>query len=210
MPFEAIWCTCLKWPVTPKRLVLERNGLKFGTWGTPETRGTFHLVVFNANLGSFGALECLKMECSSKTTGLKAKRTEIWDSEILVYMGQGYIFLGLRVIWGLFACTYIKMGCNSKQLALERNGLKFGTRGAGQSQYMVYRWPCSAQGHFEVIRCICLKMVCNSKKGWLYSEWDWNFVLRHTSSTYMGYLWPCSVQGHLGVICCTCLKLACN
>ncbi len=61
-----------------------------------------------------------------------AKRTEHWDSGVLncrinVYMlhiwpcsGQG----NFRVI----RCTFLKMACNSK-MSVERNGMKFGTRG---------------------------------------------------------------------------------
>ncbi len=35
---------------------------------------------------------------------------------------------------------------------VEQNGVKFETWG-GSSTYMGYFWPCSIQGHDEVIRC---------------------------------------------------------
>ena len=49
-----------------------------------------------------------------------------------------------------------------KQLALERNEMKFGL--CGRCHMTIgYLWHFRVQGHFEVIRCTYLKMNCNSK-----------------------------------------------
>ena len=45
-----------KWLVSPKRLAIKQNGLKFGTLGDNHTGGTFDLVMFKVVLGSFGTL----------------------------------------------------------------------------------------------------------------------------------------------------------
>ncbi len=75
-----------------QRLVIEQNGLKFGDSGILVTQiyDTFDLVWFNVILESFGALECLKMSCISKTVGRRAKLGDIWESWILV-AHMGYI-----------------------------------------------------------------------------------------------------------------------
>ncbi len=41
--------------------------------------------------GCFGVIRCscLKMSCNSKVTGHRAKRTEIWESDILVLWAHG-------------------------------------------------------------------------------------------------------------------------
>ncbi len=81
--------------------------------------GYFDLVVF-AILGSFGA-------CNSKTTGHRAKWTEIGDSGTLVVD-----------IWGTFYCRYMgylllfrdvlgSFGVLVSRLVVKQNGLEFGT-----------------------------------------------------------------------------------
>ncbi len=80
--FGVIWCTCLKWTVTGKRLVVEQNGVKFGTVVT-HIWGAFDVVGFKVILESFGALFSKRL-VTQKTAGHGAKRTEIYDPRTLV------------------------------------------------------------------------------------------------------------------------------
>ena len=57
-----------KWPVSPKDLVIDRNGVKFVTCGTSNTcMGTLYLVGFKVILWSFSVLS---------QNGSRAKRSE--------------------------------------------------------------------------------------------------------------------------------------
>ncbi len=59
-------------------------------------------------------------------TGRRAKRTEIWDSEIVaVNMWCTFDLVGFKVIWG----HAIVLKWHVTRLIVERNGRKFGTRG---------------------------------------------------------------------------------
>ncbi len=70
--FNIIWgsisALVSKWPVTRKRLDVERNGLKFGTWGSLHMRGMFERLVF-------GVIQCtcLKMACNLKMASHRTK-----------------------------------------------------------------------------------------------------------------------------------------
>ncbi len=79
--------------VSKKLLVVQQNGLKFGT-RTLVTNiwGTFDLVVFNEDHFVIIRCICLKRACNSKISGCRTKRTEILGSGTLVtHIGTGYI-----------------------------------------------------------------------------------------------------------------------
>ena len=45
-------------------------------------RGVFDLLVCKVILGSFGALNCLKVACNLKTAVHRAKQSKIWDLRV--------------------------------------------------------------------------------------------------------------------------------
>ena len=70
------------------------------------------------------------MACISKTADCRAKRTEILDSGIVVTGTWGtFGLLRFKVILGSFGALVSKLAVSQIRLAVERNGVKFGTRG---------------------------------------------------------------------------------
>ncbi len=69
---------------------------------------TFDLVEFKVN---FGVIQCacLKIACVSKTAGRRVKRSEIWDSWILVtHVCDTFDLVGFKVILGSFGTLFSK------------------------------------------------------------------------------------------------------
>ena len=69
--------------------------------------GTFDVLMFKVILGLFGAFNCLKMACYSKTgvPGENAEwHLEVWGSCKHVYGGT-FDLLVLKVIWGFWSCS---------------------------------------------------------------------------------------------------------
>ena len=95
------------WPKTLKQLVVEGNRLKFGTQGQYSSN-TYMGYLWPCKVqGHFLVIWCtfLKMACTFKTSGRKAKLTEIWDSGILV-----------TPIWGTFdLVVFMKNGKSKKK-----------------------------------------------------------------------------------------------
>ena len=82
--------------------------------------------MFKVILGSFGTLVS-KWPVSRKRLVLRMKRSEIWDSWILVtYIWGTYDLVVFNVILGSFGALVSKCPVTPKRLVVERNGVKFG------------------------------------------------------------------------------------
>ena len=70
--------------------------------------GTFDFVGFKVIWGWVGVIRCtyLKMACTLKTTGRKAKRSEIWKDTSNIYMGYLQTF-SVHGHFGVIRCTSI-------------------------------------------------------------------------------------------------------
>ncbi len=165
--FGVIWCTCFKMAGHWKMwLAVERNWVKF------QTRGTCNMYMRNlwpfSVPGHLGVIwcTCLQMARNSKTAGCRAEPSDDWGSggNYNMYMGT-FGRLVFNVILGSFGALGSKCAITRKQLAVERNWMKFGTWGRGHT-YMWYLWPFSVQCLFWVIWCTYLK-------NGLYLENDW-------------------------------------
>ncbi len=67
------------------------------------------------------------MACNSKTARRRAKRSEIWDSWILVtYIWGTYDMVVFKVILGSFGALVSKRPVSRKGLVVEQNRVKFG------------------------------------------------------------------------------------
>ena len=166
-----------KWPVIWKRLAVERNGVKFAcrfwpfsvkvilgsfvarVWKWSEILeswiivicipGTYGLLVFKVNLGSFGALvskwpvtgKQLAVERNevkfgtfiSKTASCTPKQTQIWASRLLSAYAVLLTVKCSRSFWGhsvhfwyLRCPTTLYLG---KRLVVKETGYKFGPQG---------------------------------------------------------------------------------
>ena len=132
--FKVIWrsfgaALVSKWHLTRKRLVVERNGVKFETLGH-----LLHLyrVIWPCRIrDQFEVIRCicLKMACISKMARQRAKWSEIWESWVLVTYIWGTYDLVVFSHFGVVRCTCLKMTCISKRLVIERNEVKFGNQG---------------------------------------------------------------------------------
>ncbi len=77
------------------------------------------------------ANRCLKMACTLKTAGLRAKWGEICDSGVVVIcILSMYDLLVFNVILGPFRVLASNWPITRKRLAVERKGVKFRTRGS--------------------------------------------------------------------------------
>ncbi len=98
-----------KWPVTWKWLTIERNWVKLGVRGSCHMY-MGHLWPFSV-LGHLGFIQCscLKMACNSKIAGCRMKRSEIWESWVVVVCIWGtFDLLVLKVILGSFGALVSK------------------------------------------------------------------------------------------------------
>ncbi len=119
-----------KWPVSPKRLFVKRNRMKFGTCGH-----WYHIYGYIRPCRvqcHFGLIRCtcLKMVCISKTAGRRAKQNGIWDAWLLVtHIWGTFDLLVFKVISGHSAHFFSKWPVTPKRLALGQKGMKFETQG---------------------------------------------------------------------------------
>ena len=89
--------------------------------------GYFDLVVFKVILGH--SVHLSQNSLFSKTVCRRAKRTEIWDSGILVtHIWGAFDLVGYKVILGSFSALVSKWSVSQKWLAVEQNGVKLGIR----------------------------------------------------------------------------------
>ncbi len=64
-----------------------------------------------------------QMACLSKTAGLRAKLSEIWDSETLVtHIWITFDLVGFNVILGSLGALFSKWPVSRKRLVVEQNG----------------------------------------------------------------------------------------
>ncbi len=69
------------------------------------------------------------MACNVKTAGHRATRSEIWDLGVIVTcIWSTFDLLVFKVILGSFGPPISKWCVTEKWLAIEWNGVKFGTR----------------------------------------------------------------------------------
>ena len=97
--------------------------------------------------GHFGVIRytCLKMTCISKTAGHRAKRTEIWDSGILVVHIWGiFDLVGFKVIW----CNCLKIAWISKTTGCRAKWTESWDLWMLVT-HMEYIWLSRVQGPFE-------------------------------------------------------------
>ncbi len=65
----------------------------------------------------------------SKRAGRRAKRSEIWDSGIVViHIWCTFDLVVSNVIWGVIRCTCLKMACNLKTTGHRIKRSEFGTQ----------------------------------------------------------------------------------
>ena len=70
-----------------------------------------------------------KMHGILKMAGRKAKRAQIWDSELLAtHIWSTFDLVGFKVIWGSVGAVVLKWPVSRKRLLVDRNSVKFGTR----------------------------------------------------------------------------------
>ncbi len=107
-----------------------------------------------------------------KRAGLRAKRSEIWDLGTLVtYMWCTFDLVVFKVILVSVGELVSKWPVTRKRLVIERNRVKFETR--GQLLYICrVIWPCRVQGQFKVIRCTCLQMAYILKMARRRAKWS--------------------------------------
>ncbi len=103
--FESFGALCSKWHVTRKRVTVEQNGVKFGTWGCCNMfMGCLWPFIVQGHFGVIWSL-CLKMTCNLKIAGRGMKHTESWESVVVVISIWGTLILTLelscsRSFWG--------------------------------------------------------------------------------------------------------------
>ncbi len=79
---------------------------------TSNAQSTFNLAGLKVFSGSFAAL-FFKLSYISKRAGCREKRTEIWESWILVtHIWATFDLVGFKDILGSFWCMCLKMACN--------------------------------------------------------------------------------------------------
>ena len=77
-------------PVSRKRLVVKRNGVKFGPRVSIHCiQGTFDAYVVKVMLGSFSAFPICDNLASLKRAGCRVKRSEIWALGVCIQCIQG-------------------------------------------------------------------------------------------------------------------------
>ena len=104
------------WAVTQKRLIVERNGWKFGPRGCIKYACWYFWPwtwTCQGHWGLFGGL-FPKLARNSKTAYRRVKQTKIWAS--LVYVTCMLVFLTWNMArsFGVIRYTFRKLACNSK------------------------------------------------------------------------------------------------
>ncbi len=103
-----------------------------------ETRSTFDLTVqchFGVN-----QCTCLKMALTSKTADHRGTQTKTWDSGVTIgHAGDTLIWTRIvQDILRLLTALVSKLPITRQRLAVERNGVKFRTRGDNSKPYVGY------------------------------------------------------------------------
>ena len=160
-----------------KGLVVEQNGLKFGTLDTSNTYIMYMEYIWPCSMCSvqrhFGVLQCtlLKMACILKKTGCRVKQSEIWDSGVLaVCIWCIFDLVGFEVIWRSCSALVSKWPVSQKRLVLEWNWVKFGTLVDTSNTYIVYLWLCMVQVIWGSFGALFSKCLVSQKR--LAIEWN--------------------------------------
>ena len=90
-----------------------------------------------------------------------AEQSEIWDLERTSGRCMGtFELIVFKVILGSLGAFVSKWHVTRKWLTLQSEmDWSFRLAECTSRTYMRYIWPCSFQGHFGVIQCICHKLV---------------------------------------------------